>query len=273
MKWWMILVVAVALVPRCSCGNNDRTVRIVTFNIEHFPQSARQVRGAFDEIVATKANLVAAEEITDPALFVSEAQNRLGRSWQFVTDKRRVDRHHHIGVLFDRKDWELVSLSEYDDTRIGPRDHGALEVRLRPTDGGKIVRVLVIHFRPATDGRPIRARQFGSLARIAEAAVRSGERVVVLGDFNATEPDDRVDLAKLARAANLRWATEQLPCSAFWVRDDGCPRSRLDHVLTSETPTRAVAAGACARDGCDWQRSCPRYAHEVSDHCPVVVDF
>jgi len=275
MKWlpFALVFIAAAGVSRCACRDDDDRVRIVTFNIEHFPQSARQINGAFDEIAAAKANLVAAEEITDPELFVTEAQKRFGRSWQFVTDTHRVDRHHHIGVLFDRNAWTLRGLVEHDDTRMGPRDHPILDVRLEPNGGGTVVRVLVIHFRPGTSGRPDRARQFRSLSRVAADAVRSGDRVVVLGDFNATEADDRVDLAALAKVAKLRWATEPLPCSAFWIRDDGCPRSRLDHVLTSDKPTRAIAAGACATDGCTRTDSCPLYAHEVSDHCPVIVDF
>jgi endonuclease/exonuclease/phosphatase family metal-dependent hydrolase len=119
----------------------------------------------------------------------------------------------------------------------------------------------------------VRARQFEALARVAADAKRSGERVVVLGDFNATEDDDRTDLAALARTADLQWATAGLACTAFWRRDDGCPRSRLDHVLVSEPPLRAVAAGACATEGCSWQKSCPLYVDEVSDHCRVIVDF
>jgi endonuclease/exonuclease/phosphatase family metal-dependent hydrolase len=95
--------------------------------------------------------------------------------------------------------------------------------------------------------------------------------VVVLGDFNATTGGDRADLAALARAAGLVWATEPLACSAFWDRDDGCPSSRLDHVLTWAAPASVAAAGACATDGCAWHDRCPLYADEVSDHCPVVV--
>ena len=274
MRWWLAAaIVGIALVSRCTCGGNDAPVRIVTFNIEHFPQDRRQVDGAFDEIVAARANLVAAEEITDPALFGSEARRRLGPSWKFVFDQPRVDRHHHIGVLFDRDAWDLRSTTEHPGTNLGPRDHNILEVRLAPKSGGSIVRVLVIHFRPTTAGRPIRARQFDAVARVAAAAKSSGDRIVVLGDFNATEDDDRADLAALARRADLRWATSGLACTAFWKRDDGCPRSRLDHVLTSEPARRAIAAGACATEGCDWQKSCPLYVDEVSDHCPVIVDF
>jgi hypothetical protein len=96
----------------------------------------------------------------------------------------------------------------------------------------------------------------------------------VLGDFNATDDDgDRADIARIAASGGLVWATEQLACSAFWSRSDGCPRSRLDHVLTWGTPATVEAGGACATAGCDWEQSCPIYREQVSDHCPVIVTF
>jgi endonuclease/exonuclease/phosphatase family metal-dependent hydrolase len=276
MKWWLVVIAAGVLAVRWSGHRAPDRVRIATFNIEHFPKSAAQVEAAFDEIVAIGASALAVQEITDPALFVTAARRRLGESWELVHDPDRIGDHHHIGVLFDRAAWRLVSSRTHDDTRFSQHDLPVLEVRLAPTGGGRgepIVRILVVHLRPLTAGRPIRARQHELIAKLATAARGSGERVVVLGDFNATEDADRTDLGALARGAGLVWATESLPCTAFWRRDDGCPRSRLDQVLTSESATHAAAGGACATDGCEWQDRCPRYAEHVSDHCPVVVEF
>jgi endonuclease/exonuclease/phosphatase family metal-dependent hydrolase len=274
MKWWVVAIAVGALAARASCRHADLDrVRIATFNIEHFPKDARQVEGAFDEIAGAGASIVAAQEITDPAVFVAAARRRLAPSWEFVHDHRRVENHHHVGVLFDRRAWRFVSSVVHDGMVFGPRDLPVLEVRLAPIDGGDIARILVVHLRPLTAGRPVRARQHEVIAKLARAAHDSGERVVVLGDFNATEHGDRDDLAGLARSAGLVWATESLACTAFWRRDDGCPRSRLDHVLTSEPVTRVIATGGCATDGCDRQDRCPIFAEQVSDHCPVVVDL
>jgi endonuclease/exonuclease/phosphatase family metal-dependent hydrolase len=108
---------------------------------------------------------------------------------------------------------------------------------------------------------------------VVTAPTDPDERLVVLGDFNATEAADRRDLARLAAATALVWASEPLACTAFWDRDDGCPRSRLDHMLASTRPTSIAATGACASAGCEWEASCPVYADAVSDHCPVVATF
>jgi endonuclease/exonuclease/phosphatase family metal-dependent hydrolase len=173
-------------------------------------------------------------------------------------------------VLFDAQRWTLLSVHAHDDTRLEAGRHKpVLEVRLRR--GSVIVVVLVVHLKALADGRDIRARQLVALARVIARVQQPGEHVVVLGDFNATAAADRADLARLATQTGLVWASEPLACTAFWDRDDGCPRSRLDHVLMWERPREIRAAGACATHGCDWEPSCPIYSEHVSDHCPVVV--
>ena len=84
---------------------------------------------------------------------------------------------------------------------------------------------------------------------------------------------EREQTARLATAARMTWATEHLPCSAFWDRIDSCPTSRLDHMLTTLSPSETRAAGGCAEVGCATQDRCPLYEEHVSDHCPVVVTF
>jgi endonuclease/exonuclease/phosphatase family metal-dependent hydrolase len=274
-----IAIVTSALVVRCSCGDDDvQRLRIVTFNIENFPKDDRQVAGAFDEIVRLDADLIAVQEIIDHELFARTARERLGQDWEFVhadtAPLARTHVDHHIGVLFDRRAWTLVSTAVHDETRLAEGRHKpTFEARLRPATGA-IVRVLVVHLKAGADGREIRARQLVALGGIVRDVARSGDRIVVLGDFNAThDTDDRADIAALATSTGLAWASEDLACSAFWNRDDGCPRSRLDHVLTWTEAVSVEAGGACATEGCDWQDRCPVYARYVSDHCPVVVEL
>lgn len=269
------VLLACVLAARVAwCGRTHarrHAVRFATFNIEDFPKDERQVAGAFDEIARLDASFVAVQGIGDADRFARAAREQLGASWRFVAEPGREDATHRLGLAFDAGAWELVSSRTYDDTRVGGRNKATLEVRLRPRGGGAIVRALVVHFRSGTAGRATRARQHEALARILARIGGTDDRVVVLGDFNATEPADRDDIERDAERAGLAWATEALACTAFWARDDGCPRSRLDHVLAWTTPARVAATGACATDGCARQDSCPLYAEQVSDHCPVVV--
>jgi endonuclease/exonuclease/phosphatase family metal-dependent hydrolase len=277
LRWGLVAVAAFACAVRCTCRESPREpTRIATFNIENFPQSRRQIEGAFGELRDIHAGIIAVQEIGDPDLFAREARERLGEGWQFASvdscpiGERRPG--HHLGVLFDTGTWKLVDTHVHDDTRLaGGRHKPVLDVRLQR--GRQRIHVLVVHLKSNTEGRPIRAAQYRALRDVIHRVQRAREPIVLMGDFNATEASDRDDLALLARDTHMVWASEPLACTAFWSREDSCPRSRLDHVLTWTSPATIEVAGACARDGCDTQARCPIYAHEVSDHCPVIVTF
>jgi endonuclease/exonuclease/phosphatase family metal-dependent hydrolase len=274
------LAIATILVVRhCGGDSPDERWRVATFNIEDFPKNARQVEAAFDEIAGLDASIVAVQEIRDPALFAGAAQRRLGKSWQFVhvstaplAEGTRPT--NHLGVLFDDRRYRLVQTRVHDETRLEGRQKPTLDVELQSTsDEDESLRVLVVHLKSGGEHQDIRKRQLYALAGIVNEAKWTGARVILLGDFNSTGDGDRQAIGDLKAATGMSWATELLDCSAFWDRDDGCPRSRLDHVMVSGRFVETHAAGACAREGCDWQDSCPLYAEQVSDHCPVVVTF
>lgn len=270
------LVAATLVVQRC--GDDPAPParwRCATFNIENFPKHERQISGAFDEIAQLDAAVVAVQEILEPQLFAATARERLGPAWDFValdTSPRDPPQIvQHLGVLFDRRVFELVATRSHDGTRLDDRYKPTFDVELRATASGEHVRVLVVHLKAGGDSQPIRARQYAALRAIVAEVTRSGAPVILLGDFNATSDADRSELARLAAATDLRWSSEPLTCSAFWALDDSCPRGRLDHVLTTLAATEVRATGGCAIDGCAAQDRCPIYAEQVSDHCPVVI--
>lgn len=250
-------------------------LRVATFNIELFPKSDDQIAGAFDEIARLDADAIAVQEILDPGRFAEEANRRLGPSWHFVSVETMPPRSRfrvHVGVLYNGEALSLVSEEVHEETRLGGRHKPTLEVRLQPKDGGEVVQIFVVHFKSGADGREVRHEQLEALGDVLIEARHPGERAVVMGDFNATEDGDRADLATLAARTGLTWATQDLACSAFWDRDDGCYPSRLDHVLTWAPPAEVAAHGGCA-DGCEVRDRCPLYSDEVSDHCPVTASW
>lgn len=273
--WSLVAIAFVAWIAVAGrrCDRGPSTQRFATFNIENFPKDARQIDGAFAQIASLGASFVAVQEISEPALFAREATRRLGASWEFVhldTAPWAASKSHHNGVVFDRRAWTLVSWRSHPETGIGERHKPTFEVRLRPTGGGPIVRVLVVHLKSGGVNEDVRERQLRGLAHVLGAGAPD-EPTILLGDFNATGERDRANLAALAAAGHVEWATRDLACSAFWSREDACPRSRLDHVFTSQHALRVEAAGACATHGCEASESCPVWAEQVSDHCPVVV--
>jgi endonuclease/exonuclease/phosphatase family metal-dependent hydrolase len=265
MRAWILALLLIA------CRREPPALRLATFNIEDFPKNPAQVRGAFDELLATHAEIIAVQEIDDPALFARAAHERFGRQWQFVPSAWTQPEEHsrHLGVLFDTTRWQLAGTTLHTDTTLGVQHKPTLEVDLLPVGGGDVIRVLVVHLKAGSDGHDIRMLQLAALGRILDR-LPAGSHTVVMGDFNATEDGDRTAIARIA-GRRLTWATQSLACSAFWRREDSCPRSRLDHVLTWRAPHEVEALGACKRDGCATQNSCPLYATQISDHCPVAI--
>lgn len=275
-RWLVIavlIITAVIAVGRCGEKPRERW-SVATFNIEHFPKDQRQVDGAFAEMATLGASIIAVQEITDTELFAVTARNRLGKHWSFIPEHAPDGTFdHQIGVLFDGSGYAFVGKRIHDGTRLADRHKPTLDVELRDRETGEALHVLVIHFRSGGEHHTTRHRQYAALGKTIEEVRRSGHPVIVLGDFNATGNEDRADLARLVEATRMTWATEHLPCSAFWDRIDTCPTSRLDHVLTTAAPLETHAAGGCAEVGCETHDRCPLYEEHVSDHCPVVVTF
>jgi endonuclease/exonuclease/phosphatase family metal-dependent hydrolase len=273
----ILAAVLAVLALRWACADEQRERhhgRYATFNIEQWPKDERQVEAAFAEMKRLDADVIAVQEIRDPARFAREARARLGDHWVFLHADTAPDGwkgpSDHLGALVNTHTYAWPEMTVHQGTRLGGRHKPTVQIDLELRGEIGRVAVFVVHFKSGTEGRMTRHAQFAALTEIVRAWAPLGGDVVVMGDFNATEAGDREDLVRLARETKLQWATASLGCTAFWARRDGCPTSRLDHVLTSEAPTSVSARGACA-EGCRWRPACPVYAHEVSDHCPVAV--
>lgn len=253
-----------------GCDAPAPNVTFATFNIEDYPKSDGQVDEAFRMIRVLGASAIGVQEITDVAHFEREAKLRLGPEWRFVYAPYP---RHRIGVLFDERVFELESTYVHEDTVIGGAGKPAFEARLRKRMGGQVARLIVVHLKALGDGVDLRRKQLAGLERTVERGRKDGELIVLLGDFNATSQADRTRIAALARATDLVWASEGLPCTSYWNRRDGCLGTALDHVLTSEAPKAIVARGPCQTVGCDKRNQCPRFHRDVSDHCPVVSSW
>ncbi len=275
--WVLALVAALPFTP-WLCEPRP-SLRVATFNIENYPKSPRQEAGAFEAIRQVGVAALGVQEIVEPAAFADAARRRLGERWRFVHAEGGPKQR--VGVLFDGGELELLSTHTHRETEaVYPGAKPTFEARLRPAgaslfgpSAGEVLRLLVVHLKAQGDGAELRRAQYQALRPVFAAAMASGERVVLLGDFNATNDSDRDELGALARATGAAWASRDLPCTSYWARADGCRGSALDHVLTWSPPRRIAARGPCESEGCSPGARCPIFREEVSDHCPVVVDL
>lgn len=262
------IIVALLLLWRL-CAPERGPLRVGSWNIENYPKSTRQEAGAFALIKALGVAALGVQEITAPRRFGRHARKVLGASWRFVYATPSPEQR--VGVLFNSSALELLSTRTYPELATYKHGKPAFEARLERRDGRGVLRMLVVHLRATSDGEAERQKQLGVLATIIRRAQHGREQLVVVGDFNATNPGDRQRIESLARQAKMTWATRTLECSAYWKREDGCFGSRLDHILTWAPPREVTARGPCETEGCDPGQSCPIFFHDVSDHCPVVV--
>lgn len=270
---------AAVIAARVVCGGggdgrDERPLKLATFNIENYPASDRQEAGALAAIRDTGASIVAVQEIMDPPRFRRAIRGALGGTWSTAFVALEDRSLHAVGIAFDRRVVRLAWARTNRATLVYPGARPTLEARLwrRRGGGDKAMRVFVIHLKAGGEGNAMRARQLDALAPELARARADGDDVYVLGDFNATGPADRVLIDRISRDTGLTWASRALPCTAYWDRDDGCLGSALDHVLTPRAPRDIFAADPCRRDGCAMRDQCPAFVHDVSDHCPVVVE-
>jgi endonuclease/exonuclease/phosphatase family metal-dependent hydrolase len=175
-------------------------------------------------------------------------------------------------VLYDESQAELDWSREHRTTIIDGHGRATLEAQFNLSRGDTL-RVFVVHLKSGGGAHDIRREQLRRLLPALREAAGSDDELVVLGDFNATGEADRTLLASIAEQLGLHWASESLPCTAYWKRDDGCRASALDHVLTRARPLHVTARGPCEIEGCSPGQRCPAFHREVSDHCPVTVDL
>lgn len=271
-RWlWCLALLLVWRYGCGGCGERDRApdLRLVSFNIENYPKSRAQVEQVFTAIAELEAHAIGVQEITNPPSFAAEAKRRLGEHWRFVYAVPSP--RQHVGVLFDGRIFELVSTTTHTETIVYRGGKPAFEARLRPRRGGQVVRLIVIHLKASGVSGSVRAAQLRALEPVLIEARRSGDRFVLLGDFNATDHHDRARIDNLARSLDMTWASRDLECTAYWKPEQTCRGSALDQVVSTDGVT-ATVRGACAESGCNPDE-CPTWYSQVSDHCPVQIEL
>lgn len=268
--WTALGFVLVGLVVTWLFPTSTRA-RVGTFNIEMFPQSERQIDGAFETIDQLGVSLLAVQEITAPDQFQRAATHHLGESWRFVSPARTVELRP--GVLYDSDHYSLEAMESHDETVVYDGARPVVEVELEHRTGSRL-ELFVVHLKAGSSGLNIRREQYDRLQDILNQHAQSDRRrTILLGDFNSTEPEDRHLLHRVAQRHDLQWTTRSTECTGYWIPNDECTSFKLDHMLADGITSRASADGPCRTQGCHPGRQCPIYHREISDHCPVVVSM
>lgn len=266
---------------RCGIRCGPPPSALATFNIRDFPERPEQIPAAFAVMRELDVPVIAVQEIRDVDMFQAGAREYLGSDWASVFNHEPVDgqtsqsRPRRVGLAWDGGRYRLDFYLTHDDVRVRPTQRPALEVRLTPRAEGPALRVFVVHLKAGgkLKDHQLRREQLMRLRRVVDAAMRSNDEVIVIGDFNASGPADRYALQQFADDTATVWASAKLPCTAYWRPEGRCEGSALDHAFTRAAPRTIAAKGACERAGCTPGERCPIDYARVSDHCPVALQL
>jgi len=218
--WHQVMAItpSLGLVLACLAFHTQPAeVRVATFNIENFPRDERQIAGAFEAIEALDAPVVAVQEITEPRVFADEARARLGDDWRFV--HAGGDAPLRVGVLYDGARYSLAWARTRGEASLGGRHRPALEVRLRSREGGRALRVIVVHLKAGGEHAATRREQLRQLEPVLADAAESWDELVILGDFNATPDEESV--AMYRRAGFVHAIDRTVPTDATATHSSG----------------------------------------------------
>lgn len=262
-------------------------LRVATWNLRNFPDKGQDTTRLQARLHGLGADLIAVQEVRDAAVL-----RAMMPGWELVLSEAGGRGGQRLGFLYDPAVFELVGAPrEHPELAMGGAVRPGLSGYLRVRDGGPDFHVMVVHLKARSDGYALRREQWRVLAEIVEEIARSDGDVIVLGDFNATGPprgapgDELAQLDARLGGVGLQRVGNEVGCTVYWDggrRDAWHEPSQLDLVWVADfkeggAGARAVPLLHCARHACAAFRSTGTYPErdyaDVSDHCPVIVDF
>ncbi|MEC7522072.1 MAG: endonuclease/exonuclease/phosphatase family protein [Myxococcota bacterium] len=252
-------------------------IRLATWNLETFPRAPQTQAEVARVVEAERLDLVAVQEITDPAAFAA-LEARLPGWRAIATDD---DRWLQVGLLVREARFEV----ERTDVLFGSEGYvfprsvlsAQLTVR-RPVDASPVdFRILVLHLKAEIDEesrmrREAAIRRLDNLVRGQLSDPALEHDIVIAGDWNdelGDPPDENVFGPMLDAPDVYRFLTRELERSGE-VTFLPFPVF-LDHV--------AMTADALASFGPPTtivrhlERTDDDYRDTLSDHLPVIVEL
>lgn len=263
-------------------------LRVATWNLRNFPDHGQDRARLQERLHELGADVIAVQEVHDAA-----ALKQMMPGWELVLSEAGGRGGQRLGFLYDPAALELIGAPrEHRELAMGGAVRPGLSGYLRARDGGPDFHVMVVHLKARDEGYALRREQWRVLTEIVREIARDDGDLIVLGDFNTTGPPRGAPADELALldahlgGVGLRRAANDAGCTVYWDgarRDAWHEPSQLDLVWVADlheggaSQARVQPLLHCARHACAAFRSTATYPErdyaDVSDHCPLIVDF
>jgi endonuclease/exonuclease/phosphatase family metal-dependent hydrolase len=286
-----LFLATLAILALWWCRSDDPTpppLRVGTFNIRSFPDAETDLARVAERIAEMDADVFAVQEIQGREALeqvLADASARTGRRLAYSATTYCASDRFRIAVVFDRERVKVVEERPLNSRRRCSTGHPSAHLVLFESRSGERLGFVSTHLKSGGGEEQARRREQqwrGLVATIESLRGELGAPIVVAGDFNSTGWHDdrhgeRSFIEELLRASDLRLATAELACTAYWrpPGDDAFAPSMLDHILLAGAAEEVRALGMCQRLRCE-RRARDEMADDyrlVSDHCPVVAEL
>jgi endonuclease/exonuclease/phosphatase family metal-dependent hydrolase len=252
---------------------------VLTWNVQDFPMAAGTVEALAEVLVDLDADVVAVQEIAEPAALGELLEALPGYDGLLNDDPGAWSR---VGLLYRRARVELLEVETLfaDDWYAFPRPPLAATLRASPgTSGGEAFDfvAVVLHLKARLDdeSRDRRRTACERLEAWLEARLAEGgeEDYVLLGDWNdelTDWGDHNVFEVFLDRADSYSFLTLDLAEAGGFTYIPF--ESFLDHVMVTASALDEYGPGGTT-SVLDLERTVPGYLDLLSDHRPVLSVF
>jgi endonuclease/exonuclease/phosphatase family metal-dependent hydrolase len=274
-----------------TAGGRESWIGWVELAVETVDElSTRFTARVINEVNADIIGIIEAE---DRSALVRFNRDLVGLYRHVMLVDGNDDRGIDVGIM-TKTGFDILNIrshvdDEDDEGEVFSRDCADYEIQFAAAAN---IHVLVNHFKSQSGGGgDKRKRQAVRLREIVDDLVSTGERAVVLGDFNEGQADEQTPSPNFARLFDTQGPLQvcyDLPGFDVGARPgtfDSCGiRNRLDYIFVTRDLVPAVNGGGVVRSGLwgtrqtrptDWVTYPELDGHDrqASDHAAVFIDL
>ncbi|MGB3465794.1 MAG: endonuclease/exonuclease/phosphatase family protein [Cyclobacteriaceae bacterium] len=247
----------------CLSAQSSETLEVVTWNIENFPMTSNSVSTVVDIIRNMDVDIIAVQEINDPAAFTTVVNSLEGWGGKFYDVRGGIE----LGYFY--KTTEITAFSDLEiifPDQNSPFPRQAVVATATHVNGLE-VKLVNLHLKCCDDGSARRANASNLMKTFFDENEKDSN-LIVLGDYN-----DEIDVGSpfqnfMLDTDNYVFADQEIADGTSQNWSYPSFPSHIDHILISDELFDNHISSKTIK-----LSPCVNYSRDVSDHRPVMAVF